>query len=483
MSHRIFRWLVSLTLALALSFAGFRPVLAAPPANDSFIDAELLTSLPFIAIVDITDATNEQPNEPQNCYSMDRTVWYSFTPAESMVVAVNSADGAIYTNVNIYRAGSGISDLQYLSCTGADAFTTFIAEANQTYYLQAGSAFGEVGYIRIDLEQFPPPVNDNFAAATPVSSLPSTIDFGTIAATFETNEPSACGYPSPPYKTIWYSFIASQTGSVSASIPGSNFAPFLTIFSGTGLNDLTQLGCGQYSNKVTFRAIQGQTYYFQVGGYYGESGYGTFLLEVASPPQANFYFYPSDPSKYDTVQFCSSSYDPGNVGIQSFTWNFGDGATATEGCATHRYTADGDYTVQHTVTTFDGRTAAATPQVVQVRTHDVSITSLTAPRSANAGQTKTITVSVRNTRYPETVTVNLYKSTPAGDEWISSLTLPVPVLSGNRTKLFTFDYTFTSQDAQIGKVSFRAEAFIEGANDAFPQDNTAISAPPTRVGR
>jgi hypothetical protein len=118
-----------------------------------------------------------------------------------------------------------------------------------------------------------------------------------------------------------------------------------------------------------------------------------------------------------------------------------------------------------------------------VRTHDVSITKVIAPKSANSGQTKAITVAIRNTRYPETVTVDLYKSTPGGDVWISSLTLQIPKLSGNKTKLFTFNYMFTSQDAQIGKVTFRAVATINGANDAFPQDNIAISSPPTKVGR
>jgi hypothetical protein len=92
-------------------------------------------------------------------------------------------------------------------------------------------------------------------------------------------------------------------------------------------------------------------------------------------------------------------------------------------------------------------------------------------------------VSLRNARYPETVTVDLYKSIPGGDVWIASLTLQVPVLSGNRTKNFTFNYTFTAQDAQIGKVTFRAVATINGANDAFPADNTGISSPPTRVTR
>src|SRR6185436_9345949 len=38
-------------------------------------------------------------------------------------------------------------------CTGPDGSPTFIAEANQTYYLQAGSALGEVGSIQANLEQ------------------------------------------------------------------------------------------------------------------------------------------------------------------------------------------------------------------------------------------------------------------------------------------------------------------------------------------
>ena len=451
------------------------------PANDNFANAQAIS--PSISTTaDITDATKE-PDEPQNCYSMDRTVWYSFTPTESMVVRAHTQGGDINGNVNIYRAGSGISDLQFLSCTGPDGSPTFLAEANQTYYLQAGSAFGEVGSIQVNLEQVPPPANDNFANAIPIGSLPSTIDFDTTGATFESGEPaSSCAYPSPPYRTAWFAFTASQDGPIFASIPSSNFSPFLAVYRGTDLNTLGELRCGQYSNRLTIQTIAGQTYYFQVGGLDRQGGTGTFLLEPPPPPVADFYYYPGDPSRFDTIQFCDNSFDPGDVGFQSRTWDFGDGATSIDNCASHQYTADGDYTVQHSVTTVDGRTAS-TSQIIHVRTHDVAITKVTAPRSANSGQTKAITVAIRNTRYPETVTVDLYKSAPGGEVWISSLTLQVPVLSGNKTKQFTFNYTFTSQDAQIGKVTFRAVATINGANDAFQQDNTAISSPPTKVGR
>jgi hypothetical protein len=41
-------------------------------------------------------------------------------------------------------------------------------------------------------------------------------------------------------------------------------------------------------------------------------------------------------------------------------------------------------------------------------------------------------------------------------------------------------YTFTSADAALGTLTFKAVATIIGAPDAIPADNTA-SAPPTRV--
>src|SRR5262249_29157466 len=144
----------------------------------------------------------------------------------------------------------------------------------------------------------------------------------------------------------------------------------------------------------------------------------------------------------------------------------------------HQYAKDGDYTVELTVTTIDGRTAS-TSQIVRVKTHDVSIARFLVPVAASVGQTRTITVGIRNTRYPETVQVQLFKSTTTGFSFspIGTLTHSVPVVQGGRTTDFSFNYTFKSDDATVGKVSFEAVATIIGARDALPADNTAISLP------
>src|SRR5262249_33975377 len=133
-----------------------------------------------------------------------------------------------------------------------------------------------------------------------------------------------------------------------------------------------------------------------------------------------------------------------------------------------RFPADGDYVVTLTATTADGRSGTAS-QTIHVRTHDVAVSGFKVPQSASVGQTKPITVSIKNTRYPETVQVELAKSEPGffGFRTIGLLTQLVVPKGGNKSTDFDFSYTFTPEDAAIGKVTFRASAQLTEANDAL----------------
>jgi hypothetical protein len=87
-------------------------------------------------------------------------------------------------------------------------------------------------------------------------------------------------------------------------------------------------------------------------------------------------------------------------------------------------------------------------------------------------------VGLSNIRYPDNVTVQLFRN----DTIVGTLTQQVPVRSGGRTTSFNFNYTFTSDDAVLGKITFKAVATIVNARDALPSDNTAVALP-TRVTR
>jgi PKD repeat protein len=200
---------------------------------------------------------------------------------------------------------------------------------------------------------------------------------------------------------------------------------------------------------------------------------------ITIPPVPDFSYSPSDPSIFDTIQFNNNSSDPAGQYIQSILWKFGDGTTSIEPNPTHRYAGDKDYKVQLKITTIDGRTAT-TSKIVGVHTHDVAITGFVVPLIGKAGKTSTILVDIENTKYPETVQVDLFKSNPWGFELIGTQVLNVKVKPLYNTTEFTFRVTFTNEDAVYGKVTFKAVATVLTARDALPFDNEVIQFP-TRV--
>ncbi len=485
MNHNVFRTFISLLFALVFSFAGFSPALAAAPANDNFLSAQSITSSPFSATVDLTEATLEL-NEPQVCKLIDKSVWYSFTPTQDTLVQAKIEGTLLDANMNVYQAtGPGIDNLSFTDCAVLNYPRTFMAQAGQTYYLQIGTTAGIDGTITLNFIQFLDEGNDNFANAASIDSIPFVTTFLINGANQESGEPiPSCAYFAPPYATIWYVIHATQEQTLTASLNSAQALLFMAVYSGTDFTNLSQLGCEPYGfNPVTFQTVPGQTYYIQLGNHFGDIAGSTLSVQPAPPPVADFIAYTWNPASNQPVQFYDNSYDPANLPIVAWNWNFGDGSTSTELYPVHSYTADGDYPITLIVVTVDGRTGSVT-KTIEVRTHDVSITKIAAPLSANVGQTRPITVSVRNNAYPETVRVDLYKIIAGGNpEWIGMSTQFVPVRSGNRTSQFTFNYTFSLQDAQAGKVTFKAVAFLENTYDAHPADNEAISSHPTIVKR
>jgi hypothetical protein len=202
--------------------------------------------------------------------------------------------------------------------------------------------------------------------------------------------------------------------------------------------------------------------------------------QTAVWPPNDFWNYPYDPSSFDWISFGLYDYPPLEWVCH---WDFGDGTTYDECWVNQakRFNQDGDYTVN--VIVKNGAETVSISRVISIRTHDVAITRFTAPQSAKAGETRHFAVDVRNNRYPENVQVTLYKSTPDGDVLFGTLSQWVPVRKANRTTAFDFSYTFTEEDARIGKVTFKAVAILlPDLRDAWPADNFA-NALPTRVSR
>jgi hypothetical protein len=487
--------LVILSLGATVALAGapssrlFQSPPSVPPPNDSFVDATLIDTFPFNTTVD-TEAATTEPGEPMSCETMGWTVWYKLTPTVTATYEVNTSGTSLYqTDVSIWQ-GTVLETLSPVTCgTYSPYLTTFTAQAGVTYYIQLGTPnwlYG--GVLALNISVVPPPSNDDFANAILVGSVPYYSEWqNTKGATVEPGEPlPTCAY-SELTRSIWYVYTPAQDGWLTAYW-SSYFNPLLGVYSGSDLSALTEIGCINISWRGLLLSVhEGLTYYFQISSLnrWEEGDNVQFQLTETPMPIAGFSWSPYDPSKYDTVQFCDQSYDQADAGFTDFWWEFGDGDAVTGNCASHQYAAASDYTVWHKVQTWDGRTDDVTQQVA-VRTHDVAITKFTAPKSASAGQTRQIVVGVRNYNYTEDVQVDLYKSSPNtydGYTWIGSLRQRVAVRSGNRTTDFNFSYTFTSDDAKVGKLTFRSVATIQNARDALPADNEAISSPTKVAGK
>jgi hypothetical protein len=135
-----------------------------------------------------------------------------------------------------------------------------------------------------------PSGNDLFANAWPIGSLPFAAEQSTTGAGTEPGEqinPLSCITVSPFEKgaTVWYRYVASQTGTIMANTGGSSFDTALAAYSGTSLNALNPLACNDdglgfgLQSEISFQVTNGGTYYIQAGGF--DDSHGTLQLSVA----------------------------------------------------------------------------------------------------------------------------------------------------------------------------------------------------------
>lgn len=119
-----------------------------------------------------------------------------------------------------------------------------------------------------------PPANDAFAnraliTAGSTQSVGSSVDAS--AETSEPRNPSVAGG-----KSVWWSWTAAASSSVTISTTGSSFDTTLAIYTGTALGNLVLIGsnddAGGTQSAVTFSAVAGTTYAIQVDGYSGATG-------------------------------------------------------------------------------------------------------------------------------------------------------------------------------------------------------------------
>jgi Bacterial pre-peptidase C-terminal domain len=138
---------------------------------------------------------------------------------------------------------------------------------------------------------------ENVAAATVLTGTTASATGGTIGATKEAGEPSHAGNVGG--KSIWYSWTAPASGTVTVNTSGSNFDTLLAVYTGSSVSGLSAIAANDdavpgsvLTSSVTFAAVQGTVYHIAVDGYNAASGAVALnlseVLPAAAPANDNF---------------------------------------------------------------------------------------------------------------------------------------------------------------------------------------------------
>ncbi|MEZ4630634.1 MAG: hypothetical protein R2880_08000 [Deinococcales bacterium] len=119
------------------------------------------------------------------------------------------------------------------------------------------------------------PENDDFVAAAQLSGLSGQSSGNNLNASKESGEPNHAGNSGGA--SVWWSWTAPDNGVVTIDTNGSNFDTTLGVYTGSGVDSLTEVASDDDAGDdtqslVSFDAVSGTTYQIAVDGYDGVQG-------------------------------------------------------------------------------------------------------------------------------------------------------------------------------------------------------------------
>lgn len=297
-----------LTMVLGLMFSGLSQNASAAPPNDSFANATplVLQNGTIGLTTNNLDATKETGEPDHAGNAGGKSVWFSFTPAATTVIRINTVDTTLDTLLAVYT-GTSVSNLTLVSynddCSnncGQASTVDLMVTAGTTYYI-AVDGFNDSGAVgagnfKIVILDNGAPFQDNFSSAYPLGSSHSGSIGGTnYNATVEANEPAAYTSPNPNAKSVWYKWTASANFSVAFELT-ENFDSQIGIYtSNVGSPTFAQLTkVASNIDGIHFTDSRYRTAFFAESGrtYYIKVDWHTFASNLAT---GNFQlrFYPN----------------------------------------------------------------------------------------------------------------------------------------------------------------------------------------------
>jgi len=266
---------------------------------------------------DATKEAGEPIHDPSNYDSGGTSVWWQWTASSSGAVTVSTTGSDFVTLIGVY-VGNSPPTLASVAKSNRGNIT-FNAAAGTTYEIAVDGSNGSAGNIVLTLAS--PPANDNFSAATALSStLPVTVSDSNVGATkeFNSGEPyhgaTVAGAGNIGGASVWYTWQAPSNGTVMVTTYGSDFDTLLGVYTGTSVSGLAFVAGNndfiERTSQVKFDATAGTIYRIAVDGYNDNTGAqtGNIVLTIRDYDQPDLVIQsishlPANPTPGQSVTF------------------------------------------------------------------------------------------------------------------------------------------------------------------------------------
>lgn len=274
------------------------------PANDNFSRAAPVGSGSFSFKAFNFNASKE-PGEASHAGNVGgSSIWWKWEAQSDVLVSVDTAGSnrvngdpldtllAVYTGDAVNALTVVAENDNYSSPDGASQ-VSFLATAGETYYFavdgKSSGAEADEGSIFFNFVLIE--TNNLISSPSTIVGYDPGVIFGSNeGADKEPNEPDHAGDAGG--SSVWWSWVAPQTGPVTISTESSVIDTLLAVYTGqsiSGLNLIAEnddVSAGIVSSSISFEANQGTKYQIVVDGKAGATG--GIQLHLKSPSNDNF---------------------------------------------------------------------------------------------------------------------------------------------------------------------------------------------------
>ena len=212
------------------------------------------------------------------------SLWWSWTAPATGTVTFDTQGSDFDTLLAVYT-GSSVGALTVVASDddtiGRQSQVSFTAQQGVVYHIAVDGYSGATGSIVLNWSQAGGPGigpggagGDSFSSRSGISGASGRVTGNNAGASKEFGEPNHAGNRGGA--SLWWSWTAPATGTVTFDTQGSDFDTLLAVYTGSSVGALTVVASDDDTigrqSQVSFTAQQGVVYHIAVDGYSGATG-------------------------------------------------------------------------------------------------------------------------------------------------------------------------------------------------------------------